>query len=670
MTIYFSSDDSGATFQCTLDGQAAACASPFSATSLADGNHTFQVYARDAAGNQSAAVSDSWTVDATAPTVVLGARTPAGSLTSLKSVSIAFSANDATASFTCALDGQAAACASPFTATNLTDGNHTFQVYGRDVAGNQSATISDSWTVDASAPTVTMGLRNPAGSLVSSRTISLTFSSADATATFFCALDGQASASCASPFSAASLADGNHSFQVYARDAAGNQSTVATENWSVDATAPIVSLGARTPAGSLVSAKSVSIPFGVNEAGALFFCSLDGQAAGPCASPYAASNLADGNHTFQVYARDVAGNQSATLSDSWTVDASAPTVAISSRTPAGSLVTAKSVSIAFSSSDAAAIFFCALDGQASASCASPFTSSNLSDGTHSFQVFARDAAGNQSSAVFDSWTVDSVAPSAVIVSRSPAGALVNSTSSSISFSSNDAGASFFCSLDGQAAASCASPFAVSGLGQGAHSFQVFARDAAGNQGVTASDAWSVDTVAPQIFWGTMTPSYSPSISQSKSIAFSASEAASLFCSVDGGSFVGCSSPYSASGLANGVHSLSVRAIDAAGNLGLASTQSWEVNTAALVTSNVAITAITQSGAQVGWTTSLPANTRVVYGTGGNLNLSTVLDSANTVSHTVVLSGLAKFTLYSVQTVSVDQDGRETRSTTRTFRTSN
>src|SRR5204863_281645 len=51
--LTFSSNDSGAHFQCRLDaGAFAACTSPVDYNRLADGAHTFEVRAHDAAGNQ------------------------------------------------------------------------------------------------------------------------------------------------------------------------------------------------------------------------------------------------------------------------------------------------------------------------------------------------------------------------------------------------------------------------------------------------------------------------------------------------------------------------------------------------------------------------------------------------------------------------------------------
>jgi hypothetical protein len=57
---------------------------------------------------------------------------------------------------------------------------------------------------------------------------------------------------------------------------------------------------------------------------ARLYCSIDGAAFVACATPAVYADLADGTHTFEVYARDRAGNVSITLTWSWTVDPNAP----------------------------------------------------------------------------------------------------------------------------------------------------------------------------------------------------------------------------------------------------------------------------------------------------------------------------------------------------------
>src|SRR5207253_7989798 len=113
------------------------------------------------------------------------------------------------------------------------------------------------------------------------------------------------------------------------------------------------------------------------EAGATFQCSLDG-AASSCASPQTYSGVADGSHTFQVQATDLAGNIGPVASFTWTVDTMAPTVSITASPSDPS----KSASPSFAfSAEAGATFQCSLDGAAFASCASPTSYSGVADGS-------------------------------------------------------------------------------------------------------------------------------------------------------------------------------------------------------------------------------------------------------------------------------------------------
>ena len=62
--FYFHSTEPNSTFRCSLDStQFSACTSPKQYTGLANGPHTFQVYATDAAGNRDLdPASSTWTV--------------------------------------------------------------------------------------------------------------------------------------------------------------------------------------------------------------------------------------------------------------------------------------------------------------------------------------------------------------------------------------------------------------------------------------------------------------------------------------------------------------------------------------------------------------------------------------------------------------------------------
>jgi 3-phytase len=85
-----------------------------------------------------------------------------------------------------------------------------------------------------------------------------------------------------------------------------------------DTTAPETTITSG-PTGT-VSSGSASFTFSSSEAGSTFECALDGEIFGACASPKQYTNLASGEHTFQVRATDAAGNVDATpASRTWTV---------------------------------------------------------------------------------------------------------------------------------------------------------------------------------------------------------------------------------------------------------------------------------------------------------------------------------------------------------------
>ena len=150
---------------------------------------------------------------------------------------------------------------------------------------------------------------------------------------------------------------------------------------------------------------------------------------------------------------------------------------------------------------------------------------------------------------------------------------------SFSFSADEPGSSFECSLDGAPYVACASPAEYTGLADGAHTFAVRATDPAGNTDPTpATRSWTVDTAAPNTTITSAPPATTQSTSAS--FAFSATEAGSTFeCSLDGAPFAACSSPRDYTGLSNGAHTFAVRATDPAGNSDpTPATHAWTIDT--------------------------------------------------------------------------------------------
>ncbi len=302
------------------------------------------------------------------------------------------------ASFECKLDNAVdwVSCSSPHTTAALADGQHTIQVRAKDGLGNTDQTpASRTFTVDTTPPdtAITSG---PAGP-TSDGTPTFEFNApGEPGATFECKLDNAADwVSCSSPHTTASLTDGEHTFQVRAKDAAGNvDASPASRTFTVTDTTPPDTVITSGPSGPT----SDSTPtFGFNapgEPGASFECQLDNAVDWvSCSSAHTTLALADGQHTIQVRAKDGAGNTDPTpASRTFTVDATPPDTLITSG-PSGT-TSDNTPTFGFSSTEGGSTLECNLDGGGWVPCSSPHTTGALSDGQHTIQVRAKDAVGN------------------------------------------------------------------------------------------------------------------------------------------------------------------------------------------------------------------------------------------------------------------------------------
>jgi hypothetical protein len=165
---------------------------------------------------------------------------------------------------------------------------------------------------------------------------------------------------------------------------------------------------------------------------------------------------------------------------------SQPSVAAPTITSAPPAVTsARTATFAFTG-PAKATFKCRLDTGAFVACSSPVSYTSLVDGSHQFQVKASTSAG-ESAATSSSWTVDTVAPPAPVITDKPTDP---TTDSNVSFRWSDveAGTTFQCSLENGAWTACSSPrsWQLDTGNSGQHQFAVRALDAAGNASAPAS----------------------------------------------------------------------------------------------------------------------------------------------------------------------------------------
>jgi hypothetical protein len=253
------------------------------------------------------------------------------------------------------------------------------------------------------------------------------------------------------------------------------------------------------------------------------------------------------------------------------IDATAPTVAIEPVQAPGGTAT-----VNFFSDDPGADYTCRLDEHGDASddaaaftpCTSGDTYPGLTTGTYTIHVKATDSAGNTSSET-RSFDVDITPPSVSI--NEP---VINAGAATITFSSNET-ATFECRLDrptGDGAfAPCASGETYSSLTTGDHTIHVRATDAA-NNAHTETLEFDVDMDQPTTTIQSVTVA-----DDAATVTFTSNETGTRFeCKLGGGSYAPCSSGVKFSGLANGSYTVSVRAMDTAGNIGPADEESFQI----------------------------------------------------------------------------------------------
>lgn len=388
------------------------------------------------------------------------------------------------------------------------------------------------------------------------------FTSTLASATFECSVDGEAPAPCSTPYTKG-LSDGAHTFSVRAADAFGNSDDTPAEHvWTIDTAAPETMLLETPPLAD--NSVMVMFRFDSNERNVSFDCSLDGGAYAACKSGDTFGPIADGAHSFAVRAHDRAGNvDSAPAIFAWNVDTSTPDTQLLSGPVGAQPGTTAQFTFVSGDAGSGATFECKIDAAAFAACSSPFDATALAEGVHTFSVRVRDAVGNYDpTPATRTWTVDLTPPDTQITAG-PQG-MVTTASASLTFTSNEMGVTYTCSVDGAPPTPCTSPATLMSLAQGGHTFSVAATDAAGHTDASpAVRMWSVDTVPPDVAI-VAGPAANATVGPRVVVGFTVSDG-TVTCSIDGAPFAPCASPW-ADNLPAGAHTLRIRAVDAATNV--------------------------------------------------------------------------------------------------------
>ncbi|RYZ35696.1 MAG: hypothetical protein EOO71_34500 [Myxococcaceae bacterium] len=405
----FSSTEPGS-FLCRLDDALAGfttCGSGQVWSGLSSEPHKFEVKTVDVAGNEDLTPAVwLWDINLNLPDTVITEQP--GPLINTLSATFRFTVTDPVAfpavTFLCSLNQSTyVLCTSPYTVTVIGNGEQSFRVKVRDILDKEDPEpASATWRVDTQRPTPRL-LTQPT-SLVNVSLGQFTFDAFDelnaveSGGRFECSLDEAPFVGCNSPI-ALDFADGPHSLQLRAWDAAGNMdATPVIYSWRVDTQAPAApSLTA--PASDALVATATPTLEGNGEPGSSVFVTLDDVPVGTATvndsgrwSLTLGLTMGEGARKISVRAKDPAGNEGATSEDFlFTVDTVAPETSIVTG-PEGR-VRQTLATFQFSSTEEGVTFECSLDNAEFTQCAADSTFDVL-EGGHSLQVRARDRAGN------------------------------------------------------------------------------------------------------------------------------------------------------------------------------------------------------------------------------------------------------------------------------------
>jgi hypothetical protein len=259
------------------------------------------------------------------------------------------------------------------------------------------------------------------------------------------------------------------------------------------------------------------------------------------------------------------GGEFKTVSLAW-IDTTAPSVTFAPPAKVGP----SNYNVAAGGSDnsgSIAAYAWTVDNVAQGATGSVLSLAGLANGNHQVGVRSRDAAGNFSSTVTKTVTVDK----AVNVTASALPAVTHAATVPLTFGKDADVVKSECSFDNGGYATCASGWSgiSAATADGSHSYRVRVTDDVGNVAESPVLTTVVDRTLPVLAFTDGPAEGQQVVTRTASITFALTEThpGALTCTLDEGTPAACSpgTPVQLSDLADGTHTLTVRATDTAGN---------------------------------------------------------------------------------------------------------
>ncbi|MFH1098379.1 MAG: S8 family serine peptidase [Candidatus Uhrbacteria bacterium] len=467
--------------------------------------------ANDGALNSPFAVSDAFSVDLLAPTATLSG-TPSAT-TNATSATITVGGTDAVL-YQYSLNGSdfspTTPIATPLEILGLTEGNHTLRVIATDDVGNVQAeadATTFTWTVDTTAGTALLTSKPDVRTNMTTATFVV---GGEDVAQYFYKLD---SGEAQGPFDVndaialTELAEGEHTIGVMGIDALGNMQNGPTMyTWIIDTTPETATISGAPS--SPTKTTNATFTIGGTDIVAYKYA-LDAGAFGPetlITTPITLTDLADGEHTLKVIARDSTGNWAPEVNATffmWTVDTIAPSLV--EVTPVATPTNDSTPSLAIQVENRAA--WEVLRGETVLASgtgtgeAQTVTLPELTDGIYTLTLAATDAAGNRATITLEPFVIDTASPTGISLDGIPTNP-TNVTSATITLNAGSDVVSYRASVDDSdygAETPITTPITLTDLADGTHELRVIGKDTAGNwqpEAAASTAQWTVDTIAP------------------------------------------------------------------------------------------------------------------------------------------------------------------------------
>jgi hypothetical protein len=260
------------------------------------------------------------------------------------------------------------------------------------------------------------------------------------------------------------------------------------DNPPQDTTDPTVIVS--SPQNKTYSVADILLQFTLNEPVSQISYSIDG-GTNVTISGNRTLQLSDGSHNLVIYARDLAGNTGASSTIHFTVDTQSPNISLLS--PQTQIYNATEIPLTFAVNEKVAWTAYSVDEKANVTISGNRTL-QLSDGSHSLVIYARDLAGNTGPSAKVYFTTDTIPPGISLLS--PQNQTYDTTELLLNFTLNETASWVGYSLDGQETVTITGNTTLSGLAYGSHTITVYATDSAGNTGSSETIHFSVPEPFP------------------------------------------------------------------------------------------------------------------------------------------------------------------------------